>query len=341
MEVEVDQYSIDKKYIEIEKNELILDTERLLEHIICQDVKNVVMHAVVLPENDNCLSHDKFSNELLKCENDHLMELLISQDIVHTIVNSLAAINDYKCMKKSFVDEYNETLELKEIFIINELQAQLKTKNVSIDNSKKHIANLKGKTSVEYAKTVNKSNVVTSTIYKLDLQPLPPRIKNNREAHLDYLKVTQEHTNTLWDIVEQARALKPLYNSLDYAFAITPLDKTRKVRVSYSTEASGSQTKSNTKKNRITQTSRSNKNNQVGDQPRIVKSSLNNVNRVSNIPCNVNFKHYVINANSELISVICNECMFDAIHDSCVHVYLNDVNAHVKSKSVKSNKKKV
>ncbi|GJS61897.1 hypothetical protein Tco_0656681 [Tanacetum coccineum] len=241
MEVEVDQCSTDKNYIEIEKKELILDTERLLEHIICQDVKNVVMHAVVLPENDNCLSHDKYSNELLKCENDHLIELLISQDIGHTVVNSLASINDYKCMKKSFVDEYNETLELKaeltkknemvdkEIFIINELQAQLKAKNVSINNSKKHIANLKGKTSVEYAKTINKSNVVTSTIYKLDLQPLPPRIKNNREAHLDYLKVTQEHTNTLWDIVEQARALKPLYNSLDYAYQDTAGSKGKKV----------------------------------------------------------------------------------------------------------------
>ncbi|GKC61888.1 hypothetical protein Tco_1089486 [Tanacetum coccineum] len=197
MEVVVDQCFVDKKYINIEKKELILDTKRLLEHIICQDVMNVVMHAIVLPENDNCLAHDNFSNEPLKCKNDHLMKLLISQDIVHTAVNSLTAINDYKCMEKSFVDEYNETLELKaklakkiekEFFISNELQAQLKEKNVSIDNLKKHITNLKGKTNVECAETVNKSNVVTSTVYKLDLHPLPPRIKNNREAHLDYLK---------------------------------------------------------------------------------------------------------------------------------------------------------
>ncbi|GKA89335.1 retrovirus-related pol polyprotein from transposon TNT 1-94 [Tanacetum coccineum] len=113
MEVVVDQCSVDKKYFEIEKKELSLDNEHLLKHIICQDVMNVVMHAVVLPKNDNCLAHDNFSNELLKHENDRLIELLISQDLVHTAVNSLAAINDYKNMQKSFAYEYNETLKLK------------------------------------------------------------------------------------------------------------------------------------------------------------------------------------------------------------------------------------
>ncbi|GKC88117.1 hypothetical protein Tco_1148766, partial [Tanacetum coccineum] len=114
METEVANCSVDKKYFEIEKKELILENDRLLEHIICQDVMNVVMHADVhshnvLPANNNSLEHDNLASELLKHENDRLMELLISQDLVHTAVNSLAAINDYKNMEKSFVDEYNET----------------------------------------------------------------------------------------------------------------------------------------------------------------------------------------------------------------------------------------
>ncbi|GKC68625.1 hypothetical protein Tco_1101223, partial [Tanacetum coccineum] len=46
-------------------------------------------------------------------ENDRLLELIISQDIVHTAVNSYAAIVDYKKMEKGFVDEYNDCLELK------------------------------------------------------------------------------------------------------------------------------------------------------------------------------------------------------------------------------------
>ncbi|GKD15854.1 hypothetical protein Tco_1205012 [Tanacetum coccineum] len=99
-----------KKYFEIQKKELNLDNDRLLEHIICQDIMNTVMHANdhydnVLPANNNSLVHDNFALDLLKHENDRLMELLISQDLVHTAVNSLAAINDYKSMEQSFVDE--------------------------------------------------------------------------------------------------------------------------------------------------------------------------------------------------------------------------------------------
>ncbi|GJX58473.1 hypothetical protein Tco_0289863 [Tanacetum coccineum] len=44
----------------------------------------------------------------------------------------------------------------------------------------------------------------------------------------------------------------------------------------------------------------------------------------------------MLNVNSKLVCTTCYECMFDAIHDLYVSGYLNDVNARVKSKSVKS-----
>ncbi|GKA94286.1 hypothetical protein Tco_0816324 [Tanacetum coccineum] len=210
-------YQIDKKYLEIEKKELSLDIDRLVVHIICQDVMNHVMHANdhsdnVLPANNNSLEHDNSALELLKHENDHLMELLIYQDLVHTAVNSIAAINDFKSMEQ----------------------------------------------------------------------------------------------------------------------------RLGKLGVSYFTEASESNHRSNTKKDRITQTSSSNKKtNKVEDQPRIAKSSFNNVNRVSKIVCTKNVKHFALNVNSELVCATCHECMFDVIHDLCVRDYLVDVNARVKSKSVK------
>ncbi|GKD05671.1 hypothetical protein Tco_1180645, partial [Tanacetum coccineum] len=49
----------------------------------------------------------------LLLEKDHLLELLISQELVHTVVNSLAKIIDYQSMEKSFLDEYSECVELK------------------------------------------------------------------------------------------------------------------------------------------------------------------------------------------------------------------------------------
>ncbi|GJX53335.1 hypothetical protein Tco_0281704 [Tanacetum coccineum] len=51
MEDVVDQCSTNKKLFEIEKKELKLENEPLLEHIICQDVVNIVMHADVKSVN--------------------------------------------------------------------------------------------------------------------------------------------------------------------------------------------------------------------------------------------------------------------------------------------------
>ncbi|GJY00804.1 retrovirus-related pol polyprotein from transposon TNT 1-94, partial [Tanacetum coccineum] len=49
----------------------------------------------------------------LLLENERLLELLLSQDLVHTAVNSLAEIIDYQNMEKSFLNEYAECVELK------------------------------------------------------------------------------------------------------------------------------------------------------------------------------------------------------------------------------------
>nr|GEW83517.1 Gag-Pol polyprotein [Tanacetum cinerariifolium] len=87
METKVAKCSVDKKYFEIDKKELGLENDRLLEHIIYQDVINVVVHADVqnvLSANNNFHDNDNNLLELLKMENDRLMELLISQDLVHT-----------------------------------------------------------------------------------------------------------------------------------------------------------------------------------------------------------------------------------------------------------------
>ncbi|GJZ75688.1 hypothetical protein Tco_0640153 [Tanacetum coccineum] len=194
---------------------------------------------------------------------------------------------------------------------------------------------------------------------------LSPLVKHNRDAHVDYLKHTQENADILREIIEHAIKLRPLDSDLDSACkfvtriqellvyvsatcpslkhvsdklgSVTPINRTRKFRVTSSTEASGSKPRSNKKKDMISQTSSSNKKkNKVEDHPRIAKSSLNNKNRVSTSVYKTNVKHSVLNVNSELICTTCHECMFDAIHDLCISDYLNDVNARVKSKSVKS-----
>ncbi|GJT75369.1 retrovirus-related pol polyprotein from transposon TNT 1-94 [Tanacetum coccineum] len=94
----------------------------------------------------------------------------------------------------------------------------------------------------------------------------------------------------------------------------------------------------NTKNNRILRPTSSNVKNKVEDHPRSVKSKSNKMNRVVEPICNADVKHSMLNANSELICVTCNKCMFDAIHDMCVLDFVKDVNVCSKSKSAKSNK---
>ncbi|GKB85491.1 hypothetical protein Tco_0957763 [Tanacetum coccineum] len=197
IEAAVDQCSIDNKLFEIEKKELKLENERLLEHIICQDVVNIVMHANdksvnVLPVQNTFLD-DNIALDVMKMENDRLVELLVSQDLVHTAVNSLAAINDYKSMEKSYLEKYNENLELKaqllkrnnkieqDVFIelskrYSQLEkhcislqlamqqiankTQLQAKDTTISNLKKHIQELKGKSVADCRESVNKPKVI-------------------------------------------------------------------------------------------------------------------------------------------------------------------------------------
>ncbi|GJT55665.1 hypothetical protein Tco_0990719 [Tanacetum coccineum] len=103
-------------------------------------------------------------------------------------------------------------------------------------------------------------------------------------------------------------------------------------RVISSTSASGSQSKSNTRKNKITPAASSNKKNKTVEvHPRKVMSSSNKKNHVS--MCNANSKHPIKDANSKFVRSTCNGCLFFANHDKCVVAYINDVNEHVKSKS--------
>nr|GFA39435.1 Gag-Pol polyprotein [Tanacetum cinerariifolium] len=126
-----------------------------------------------------------------------------------------------------------------------------------------------------------------------------------------------------------------------YMMKAQELDPSKWDQQSSSTEASGSKPRSNTKKDRIPQTSSSNKNkNKVEDHHRIAKSSLNNKNHVIEHVCNANVKYTTLNENSELICVKGNLCIFDANHDVCFLEFVNDVNLRSKSKYAKRNKNK-
>ncbi|GJR40886.1 integrase, catalytic region, zinc finger, CCHC-type containing protein [Tanacetum coccineum] len=80
--------------------------------------------------------------------------------------------------------------------------------------------------------------------------------------------------------------------------------------------------------------------NKVEAYPRTVKSSLKNKNSVVEPKGTANVQHSKLNANSKLLCVKCNGCMLFDNHDLCVLDFINNVNARVKSKSVKKSSKR-
>nr|GFA42197.1 hypothetical protein [Tanacetum cinerariifolium] len=112
--------------------------------------------------------------------------------------------------------------------------------------------------------------------------------------------------------------------------------------VKLSTSASGSQPSGNTKKDKIQRPPSSTQTNKVEAYPRTVKSSLKNKKCAIKPKRTAYVQRFKLNVNFGLKCVMCNGFMFSDIHDLCVLEFINDMNARVKSKSVKkSSKRKV
>nr|GEW88709.1 retrovirus-related Pol polyprotein from transposon TNT 1-94 [Tanacetum cinerariifolium] len=207
------------------------------------------------------------------------------------------------------------------------------------------------------------SHPIDPEMLQVDVAPLALKLRNNRTVHSDYLKYTQEETATLRKIVEHERSLNPLNNSLDYPcdklMAMTPMNKTKRVRftepvtssgntniktvsssnvvsnkpmlssvgINLSTSASGSQPSGNTKKDKIQQTPSSTKKNKIEAHPKTVRSSLRNKNCVVKTKNTASVKNSKSNVNSNLQCVTCNGCLFSDNHDSCVLEFINNMNA--------------
>ncbi|GKF86622.1 hypothetical protein Tco_0254449, partial [Tanacetum coccineum] len=64
---------------------------------------------------------------------------------------------------------------------------------------------LKGTHVLDNATTITNATTIAPGMFKLDIEPLSHRLKNNRDAYEDYLKKTIENTDTIHGLVEHAR----------------------------------------------------------------------------------------------------------------------------------------
>ncbi|GJU21423.1 retrovirus-related pol polyprotein from transposon TNT 1-94 [Tanacetum coccineum] len=102
--------------------------------------------------------------------------------------------------------------ELYDSIKITRAKTTEKTFSLLTENEKLK-AQLKGKIQCDTLPIV-KPKVLAPGMYAIDVEPIPPPNRNNREVHLDYLKHLKESVETLREIVEEARIEKPLDNAL-------------------------------------------------------------------------------------------------------------------------------
>nr|GEW07674.1 hypothetical protein [Tanacetum cinerariifolium] len=324
----------------------------------------------------HCISLEvdtELEQEIFQRNNSFLQQSALSFD-------QLFEINDLKAQyqeKDTIIMKLKERIKslsgnLKEEKIKRELE-EIETINIELDHRvtklvtenehlkqtyKQHplkdtLSKLKGKAVVNEAVTLHP---IDPELLRIDVAPLDPKLRNNRTAHYDYLKHTQEETATLREIVKNKRLLNPLNTSLDYA-----LNKNKKIRftehipssgnipikttsstnvvsnkpvlsstgVNLLTSASGSRPQGNTKKDKIQQTQSRAKKNKLEDHPRNVRPSLQNKKSVVNTKAISSVPNSKLNENSDLKCATCNGCLFSDNHDSCVLEFINSVNAHV------------
>ncbi|GJY21518.1 hypothetical protein Tco_0394084 [Tanacetum coccineum] len=234
----------------------------------------------------------------------------------------------YDSIKKT----HSKTTDSEQLFLsaIKNLKAQLKdnSKCVTIPDSK--------------------SKVLAPGRYPIDVEPIPSRLKNNREVHLDYIKHLKESVETLREIVEDTKMERSLDISFESACRYTKHSQELKKRVTFDvpcetsthntpaqvehqkinlTNAPGipsagvkgasatsrSKPRSNTKKDRTLPAKSALKH--VEAHSRMNKSNEKQKNRVDS---SISDKRTVINSNSNTSCKTCNKCLNSVNHDQCV-----------------------
>ncbi|GJZ36105.1 retrovirus-related pol polyprotein from transposon TNT 1-94 [Tanacetum coccineum] len=335
LEAEVDQHIVDRKHDEIELKNLLIANDNLIVECLFKDVFHVATNSE-LNVSSFTEMHDGHTSlkAHYRTRDFRTLDFQITQ--LTEKINVLQEQNElFRAENGKIKQHYKELYDSIKITRAKHLE---QTTALLTDNESLKVQ-IQNKLSC-----VNKDHVKPKVLapgkYAIDVEPIPPRNRNNREVHLVYLKHLKESVETLREIVEEAKVERPLDSSLasacrytkhsqelleyvigtcpkalntrDNKHASTSLPKKKQVTfeeqcamsksnthkpvkqlncqktnvpvppstgVNSCTDASGSQPRSNTKKNRILPAKSVNIK-KVEEHPRIIKSSLKTTNHV-------------------------------------------------------------
>ncbi|GKB47742.1 hypothetical protein Tco_0898495, partial [Tanacetum coccineum] len=159
-------------------------------------------------------------------------------------VNHLNLQLKYQNLKDSFLNKpsssVNDTPDFNSVFVIGQMKASLQGKDNILQLTEKvnglqeqnelfraenakikqHYKELYDSIKIMRAKHTEQTTALKRK-YAIDVEPIPPRNRNNREVHLVYLRHLKESVDTLREIVEEAKVERPLDRSLAFACRYT------------------------------------------------------------------------------------------------------------------------
>ncbi|GKD38890.1 retrovirus-related pol polyprotein from transposon TNT 1-94 [Tanacetum coccineum] len=225
-------YDFDSDDISNEKDVLMANISNYGSDIISEvpnsetylnDIENQSVHA--MQDFEQIPAVDVTDNEITTKLQDKDTTICKLKDIIKSIREKSKEENvnyDYGEIETKNVELENSVakliLENKRLANeINHVKQVFKEQFDSIKKTRVRTNEHKRKEIVDIAAQIPSANTIVPGMFKLDLEPLAPRLLQNREAHIDYLKYTQEQADILWEIFEQAKAKQPLDKELDFS----------------------------------------------------------------------------------------------------------------------------
>nr|GEW30644.1 hypothetical protein [Tanacetum cinerariifolium] len=275
------------------------------------------------------LKSGEIERKNLLITNENLIANCIAHDVFFTVTDSAMTASRFHELSTAYTVAMNRAVELE----VENSKLLEKIKNDDHDTLVKVFSKLEGKMLCVTSNDAT-PKVPACAKYEIDVQPIPPRQRDNKIVHHSYLNRLRDTLNTLHEIVEEARCKRPSDNNLDYACVYTkrkkhvtftdPLETSgnnppkivkqqtvqktnililHSTRVSNATKASMSQPESNTMHDR-TSLANNVPGKNVKDHHRKNKSKLSKKNRVDS---STSVRRTVLDTNSNSLCKRCNE----------------------------------
>ncbi|GJW40005.1 retrovirus-related pol polyprotein from transposon TNT 1-94 [Tanacetum coccineum] len=185
-----------KDFIEKEINELKAQSQK--KNTVIRKLKEMIK-SLMEKEGVENVKKDIDEIETINIELDHSVAKLLSENenlrkerehLKSNFKDQFDSIKQTRVRSKEHSDSLISQINTKSVKN-SDLNAQLQEKVFAIAAMKNELRKLKGKDVVDNAVSKPIATTIAPGMFKINLEPLPLKLLNNRKAHMDYLKLSE------------------------------------------------------------------------------------------------------------------------------------------------------